>query len=243
MTVGASAHPRSIWWDPRQPDWWVALLFAVGSSCFASASVPAFADLVGLRAVDTIYFVGSLFFTSAAWLQLLVSVGAVRPGVRSRRAARWRTLVRTPRDAGWWAGVVQFAGTLLFNVSTYSALDDALTVTEEQRRVWAPDALGSIAFLIASTLAFAAVRRPWLRWSPRDLDWSVATLNLVGSVAFGVSAVAAKVVDAAGDLRDAQLANTGTFIGAVCFLVGAILLVPEEAAHDVEPAHEQQRSG
>ena len=31
-----------------------------------------------------------------------------------------------------------------------------------------------------------------------------------------------------GSLRNAQLANSGTWVGGVCFLLGAIFLIPEE---------------
>lgn len=218
----------SIWWDPHEADWWVATCFAVGSTCFILGATPGYVNLVGIPADGWTYFIGSIFFTTAAWLQVLVSTGAIGTGKRTRRAARWRTVARAPRQAEWWAGIVQFAGTLFFNVSTYLALNESLTVTEANRRVWAPDVFGSIAFLVASALAYASVRRPWLRWRPRDLGWSVATLNMVGSIAFGASAVAAKVMDT-DTLRNAQIANAGTWIGGVCFLFGAILLIPEEA--------------
>jgi hypothetical protein len=52
-------------------------------------------------------------------------------------------------------------------------------------------------------------------------------LNLVGSIAFGVSAVAAKLVHGATQPRNIELVNLGTFLGAICFLVGAALLLPE----------------
>jgi len=55
----------------------------------------------------------------------------------------------------------------------------------------------------------------------------VTTLNMVGSVAFGVSAIAAKILST-GELRNVALANLGTFIGALCFLAGAVLLIPDE---------------
>ena len=173
---------------------------------------------------------GSLFFTTAAGLQLLVSAGAVpAAGHHPLAAVQWRALRRAPRRAEWWAGIVQFVGTVLFNISTFDALQQALSATEENRRVWTPDALGSIAFLVASGLAFADVRRPWLSWRPRDLGWSVAILNLVGSVAFGISAIASHVVPATGDVRDLQRANLGTFVGALCFLIGAVLLIPGQS--------------
>ena len=53
-------------------------------------------------------------------------------------------------------------------------------------------------------------------------------LNMVGSIAFGVSAVASNVMSD-DTLRDAQRANLGTFVGALCFLVGAVLLIPDQA--------------
>ena len=228
MTAPAPARTGTRWWAPRQPDWWVAALFAVGSTCFLLGSTPGYASAVGVRADCVTYFVGSIFFTSAAWLQLLVSVGAVKPGTHSRRAARWRTLVRAPRQAEWWAGVVQFVGTLFFNVTTFAALNTALSAQEAQRRVWVPDAVGSIAFLVASALAFAEVRRPWITWRPKDLAWSVTMLNMVGSLAFGLSAIGARYINDTLSLTNPQLANAGTWVGALCFLLGAIFLIPEE---------------
>ena len=53
--------------------------------------------------------------------------------------------------------------------------------------------------------------------------------NLLGSVAFGVSAVAAYVVPATDDVWNAELSNLGTLVGAICFLVGAILLMPRSS--------------
>ena len=51
--------------------------------------------------------------------------------------------------------------------------------------------------------------------------------NLVGSVAFGVSAVAGFIIPSTGELAHAELSNLGTFVGALCFLAGAVLLLPE----------------
>ena len=61
-------------------------------------------------------------------------------------------------------------------------------------------------------------------------------MNLVGSVAFGVSAVASYVTSS-GQLLSLALTNLGTFVGALCFLVGAILLLPERTLEgpDTEP--------
>ena len=217
------------WWTPGRADWQVAALFAIGSTCFALGALPGYVSLVGGTADDATYAVGSVFFTLAALLQFLISIGVVRSDERPRSGAHWRTRVRTPGRPEWWSGMVQFAGTILFNVSTFSALDSQLSASEVARRVWAPDLFGSIAFLVASALAYAGVRRPWFGWRPRDLDWSVTTLNMVGSIAFGISAVAAKAIGPTGDVRSVALMNLGTFVGALCFLGGAVLLIPDQA--------------
>ncbi|HWG64257.1 MAG TPA: hypothetical protein VG253_21415, partial [Streptosporangiaceae bacterium] len=61
---------------------------------------------------------------------------------------------------------------------------------------------------------------------PHDRPWWIAALNMCGSVAFGASAVASYVVHDSGLPRNASLVNLGTFVGALCFLVGAYLLLP-----------------
>jgi predicted cobalt transporter CbtA len=61
-------------------------------------------------------------------------------------------------------------------------------------------------------------------------------LNMVGSIAFGASAVGAFVITGTDELRNAELANIGTFIGALCFFAGAVLLIPEEAREPEGPA-------
>ena len=46
-------------------------------------------------------------------------------------------------------------------------MDDALTATEANLRVWTPDMLGSACFLVASALAFANGSRGWLAFRLR----------------------------------------------------------------------------
>ena len=49
---------------------------------------------------------------------------------------------------------------------------------------------------------------------------------MAGSVAFAASAIAAYVVPSSGELLNAELVNLGTFAGAICFLVAALLVRP-----------------
>jgi len=113
-------------------DWWVGGLFAFGSTCFLVGPLPGLVELVGSAADATLFFVGSIFFTSAALLQA---------------------------------------------VEAADRLD---------------------------------------RWS---------CVNLVGCIAFGISAIAAYVVPATGSALDLAAANAWTSFGALCFLVGAVLLL------------------
>jgi hypothetical protein len=215
------------WWAPTAVGWWIGVLFMVGSACFALGSIPGYVDVLGVSADNATFFVGSIFFTSAAALQYLETVNADpvagAPGPRRRVAV----LTWEPRRADWWASAVQLFGTLWFNVSTFAALLDGLDADQTARLVWRPDAYGSVCFLVASALAWLEVGHAWTCWRPASLSWWIALLNLVGSIAFGVSAVAAWVVPDSGQPVNAQLVNLGTFVGALCFLTGGLLLLPE----------------
>jgi hypothetical protein len=46
--------------------------------------------------------------------------------------------------------------------------------------------------------------------------------------------VAAYVVPASGDVWNAEVSNLGTLVGAICFLIGAILLLPSRAVTAVD---------
>ncbi len=216
-------HPGGMWWAPRARGWWIAVLFAAGSVLFALGAVPGYAATLGVRADSITFFIGSLFFTSAAFLQYRESVDAGREVPHGFR----RVLAYRPHQIDWWASGVQLIGTLYFNVSTGNAVRVDLSAQAAHQHVWRPDAIGSLCFLVASGLAWFEVSHGWTSWSPRDLSWWITLLNLVGSVAFGISAVASYVVPATGQLRNAELSNLGTFVGALCFLAGAVLLLPE----------------
>lgn len=219
----------STWWAPRARGWWIAVLFAVGSLLFALGAVPAYASAVGARWDAVTFFIGSLFFTSAGFLTYREAVDAApqRPG-RSRR----RFFVFQPRRIDWWATAVQLAGTVYFNISTGNAVRADLTAKAANQHVWRPDAVGSVCFLVASGLAWFEVCHGWAGWRPREWSWWITLVNLIGSVAFGVSAVAGYISPATGQLHNAERSNLGTLIGAVCFLAGALLLLPERTEED-----------
>ena len=148
--------------------WWIGLLFAVGSACFAGASI----------------------------------------------VAQWGSASVT-----LLAALIQLAGTILFNLSTLHALQG---VERVNLRVWTPDVFGSVCFLVSSGMAYRMAGGPWTR------DWWITALNLLGSVAFGVAAVASLVEPSTSEPVSAGISNVGTALGGLCFLAGAILLMPGE---------------
>jgi hypothetical protein len=100
-------------------------------------------------------------------------------------------------------------------------------VAEADKHVWRPDFFGSVLFLVASAYALSALGVGFWRPQLRELPWSIAWLNMLGSVAFMASAIASYVLPSTDTLLDLPLANAGTFLGAVCFLIGAALMLPD----------------
>ena len=215
----------STWWAPTARGWWIAVLFAVGSLLFALGAVPGYASGVGTRWDAATFFVGSLFFTSAGYLAYreAVDAGPQAPTAVQRR----RFFVFQPRRIDWWATALQLAGTLFFNVSTGNALRVDLSAKAANQHVWRPDAVGSVCFLAASLLAWVEVCHGWAAWRPRSWSWWITLANLIGSIAFGVSAIAGYISPATGQVHNAERSNLGTLLGALCFLAGALLLLPE----------------
>lgn len=189
--------------------------FVLGSILFGIAAVPGYASWVGADVDNITYFVGSLFFTGAGFIALRLS-GRPVPDSESEKVELF----------DWWAAAVQFLGTLLFTLSTGIAMVSGLTASEADKWVWRPDVFGSLAFLVASGLAVIATTETDKLWDPHARDWRSTWLNMIGSIAFGISAVGAFVRPATGRLADASVANLGTLAGALCFLAAALLMRP-----------------
>jgi hypothetical protein len=218
----------AVWWAPRRASWWIGVLFAVGATCFLVAPFPGFEQLVGSAADGMVFFVGSIFFTSAATLQWLETINADRgPGVPH---SRLRVVSFEPHRVDWWSSGVQLVGTVLFNVNTFHALQAGLDAEAYDRLVWTPDAVGSACFLVSGYLAYVEASGGLFRAVRRTLEWKIAAVNLVGCIAFGISAIAAFWVPTEGSVVDLAAANAFTALGGACFLVGAVLLLPESAA-------------
>jgi len=214
--VAETLETPGVWWAPRRASWWIGVLFAVGATCFLVAPFPGVVQLFGSGVDAAIFFVGSIFFTTAAALQC-------------------RDTYHADHRIDWWSSVIQFAGTLLFNVDTFRALQTGFDDVRYDRLVWTPDAVGSACFLISGYLAFIAVCSGPACWRRRSPEWQIAAVNLLGCIAFGIAAVASYVVPSTGSIIDLAAANFATAFGGLCFLIGAVLLLPQ-SAHELEAA-------
>jgi hypothetical protein len=187
---------------------WMALCFAGGSMCFFIAPFPGFANLVGDSADAVTFFVGSILFTAGGALQSSLAY-------RERHSPG-------AGQAAWWAAIIQSAGTLFFNVTTYHAMHTALSSSEYDKLVWRPDALGSVCFLVSGAIAYRASPRHGWRPAPGGRAWWEPAVNLLGCIFFGISAIAGYVVPSSGSVIDLAASNWNTALGAACFLACAL---------------------
>lgn len=201
----------------------------VGSALFALGVPLSLMSRLSPAVAGWTFFLGSVFFTGAGWLQFLSSREKLPPPPDGTGRG-WFGAILRPRTADWTASALQLLGTLAFNISTFRAAVDAAGGTGPYALVWRPDLLGSILFLVASGMAYAPEVRRRRHTHVRDRSWAIAALNMLGSVAFGFSAVGAYLVPADDQLLNTRWANGGTLFGAVCFLAGAALLVPPRSS-------------
>ena len=186
----------------------MGLFFALGASCFLVAPFPGYADLVGEGADELTFFIGSVLFTIGGALQSSLAWPERR--------------LSDPGRAAWRAAVVQWAGTLFFNVTTFQATQMAVSSTSYDRLVWRPDAFGSVCFLISGVIAYRAASRHGISLIRGEKGWWEPAVNLLGCVFFGISAIAGYVVPSTGSISDLAAANFTTGLGAACFLVNAL---------------------
>jgi hypothetical protein len=198
----------------------------VGSALFALGSAPLLSTVLGAHTSNILFVVGAWFFTVAGLIQLVLS-GAIFSPLPNGPRRKFR--------ADWLTAATQSVGTVLFNASTTFALIFETTQARD-KFVWSPDAFGSTAFLISGAFACAAysgVGGSLFAFGQRDW-WSVV-INFVGCVAFGISAVAAFVLSN-GNSLSTSVASTGTFVGALCFFLASLIVLPQRNGRRPAPA-------
>ena len=222
-------------WMPRELNWWIGTVFTLGALLFLIGSWlsldPALARHVSMdsAAINGLFFLGSIPFTTAAYLQLFQAANAGPPTAdRDRKPARRiRWFGWEPRQIGWLSCALQFPGTILFNINTFAALNPHLNWLGQDVEIWIPNLLGSILFLASGYLAFIETcHSPWA-WNPGSLSWWVTFTNLLGCVGFMAAALTSPVLPAGAGPVFPTASLIFTLIGALGFLIGSLLMLPE----------------
>jgi hypothetical protein len=237
-------------------NWWIGSIFAIGSLLFAVASVlslsPTLAAAWSLDSmqINAIFFAGSIPFTTAGYLQLFqaANAGEFSPasekgaasekgsGLFSRNGPQGASQKRgltpfhfigwRPRDIGWLSSALQFVGTILFNFNTFDAMIPSINWFGQDLVIWAPNMIGSILFLASGYLAFIETCHAYWAWQPKRISWWVVFTNLLGCVGFMIAALFAIVLPTA-HTEAVTLSVVFTLLGAIGFLVGSLLMLPE----------------
>ncbi len=208
---------------------WMGWLFVIGSACFTVGVPMSLNTSWAPTASAATFFIGALFFTSASSVQLKL---AWRSGHDGASLSVFQAILS--RAPAWTSSWIQWIGTLFFIVTTVAALIDLAGAEAVSNQViWRPDAVGSALFLVSSGIALMPDVRRHRHGHARDRSWTISALNMVGSILFGFSAIGAYIVPASNELLNATWANGGTFLGAVCFLVGSWLVIPRRAGDRV----------
>ena len=223
-------------WLPGELNWWIGSVFSLGALLFMLGSalvlVPALASAWALdtNAVNMIFFAGSIPFTVAAYLQLFQAANAGEFSAQGTQPPD-RTLLFgwRPQQIGWLSCALQFAGTLLFNINTFDAMQQGLNWLQQDLEIWVPNFAGSILFLASGYLAFIETCHAHWAWKPNSLSWWVTFVNFLGCIAFMVSAVFAFVPPSAPGFDATTISVLFTFVGGACFLAGSLLMLPETA--------------
>ena len=230
-------NPWLRFWAPSRLTWWVAVLFTIGSALFSVGGYGiTFPDnspevLTAGMNLDWIFFIGSIFFTSAAACQLLESINAGSSEglyAEEKLSDTFQWAAWHPNRIGYMASLVQLIGTVMFNFNTGNAFISDLNWIQQDILIWTPNFIGCICFLIASRLAFMEICHGYWGWQPGNIEWWITVLNLLGSIGFMISALYSLAVPPGDSSATfSWLSAFFTFQGGVCFFIASYLLLPE----------------
>ena len=221
-------QPR-ILWAPRDPGWWIAITFILGSVLFCVGAILPFTRGLSTAATNVVYFVGSSLYLVGALIQFIRG-RRMKINHRDDASAMRHLANKNSRAAG-----IQAIGALLFQTSMTGAFIRSLSIAEQERIIWVPDLFGALCFLVASsmffTLRYPIQHRQDNGRSAREL----AMMNIVGSAFFVISAFGAYIVPLTDQAIYPRIANLGTFVGAVLFLLSSIPGLPAKPSSSTPP--------
>ncbi|WP_233270559.1 hypothetical protein [Chachezhania sediminis] len=222
-------------WQLPAYNWWTGLSFSIGSCLFALGSILSLVpNPLSAFQIAIVFFMGSIPFTTAGFLQNFQAANGTDfspdPATPPKRL---RILGWRPHELGWLSTVTQFAGTVAFNFNTGDAIHPASEWYMQDLTIWVPGMIGSVLFLVSGYLAFVETSHGWWSWKPRDLDWNIVFINFLGCVFFMVAGIAAFVPKGKEPGWIPDLANFHLLLGAVCFLIGAVLMMVESRRTEI----------
>lgn len=208
-------------WAPSRLNWWIGLLFMIGSMGFILGSLVFLSGSTNYFLMNCFFFGGSIFFTSAGYSQYNQAINAGAP-----KGSKRIWFAFQPWRIDYWITFTQFVGTVFFNFNTFDAFL-GLGYLGQDLTIWVPDFLGSILFQISGTLALMEIYHGAGFWKNRSISWWITVINFIGCVAFLISSFFAFVRPDPIFSDLAHWATVFTLIGAICFFVGAYLMWPE----------------
>lgn len=220
-------------WQTQTYNWAIGLFFAIGSALFmlgSGLSILPHGAFIAASTINTIFFAGSIPFTTAGYLQHLQAANAsafVPDPAAHARHGRLKLIGWYPHNAGWLSTLAQFIGTIAFNFNTFDAIRAPISADMREMFIWLPGLIGSVLFLVSAYLAFIETSRSYWSWKPHDLAWRIVSVNLLGCVAFMAASALAFIPSGPEPGWIPIAANAQLFIGALCFLIGAVLSMRE----------------
>lgn len=112
-------RPTLLVWAPHKLNWWIAVLFMIGSFGFILGSVLFLGGYTNYRVINATFFIGSIFFTSAGYSQFNRSINASPAvGVELPKGKR-KWFAFQPKRIDFW---VTFSSFLARSCSTSTPL-------------------------------------------------------------------------------------------------------------------------
>ncbi len=196
--------------------WWIPILFMIGAFCFGFSSFSSlyFSEIFSSIFINIIYFIGSIFFTAAAYLQYLESINSDithHEHIHNKQCC-WFWLRWRPYNLGYMSSLTQFIGTIFFNINTFNTLFNFNTIS-----ISISNMLGSILFLISAFFAYFEI------YHDKDVTifststWWIIWINLLGSIFFQISAFFSW-------FSYQNIATLTTLLGALCFFMASFIL-------------------
>ena len=223
FTNSARAEAESLTQHLNRP---IALRFIIGASLFFIAATLSLLNVGSTFTQNLIYFVGSIFFTLAGYLQYFQSINNSEDIHLRSPSKPWRWWAWQPSRIDFWVVSSQLLGTLFFNFNTFDAFLSH-TLESDLISIGMPDILGSILFLISGTFGVIEFNHHIIFWPKRSRQSSITIINFWGCILFMGSAILAPVVFLSPS-EWSTLASVGmTAAGALAFLISSTLMLSE----------------